>query len=99
MLQLHLYFQSAQNMGTSMVNMSSVLNATKRSFSNIAIVNLAEEQPMSNDQILSANADKRTKPVVYSRVMGYTIPVERFNIGKQGEHRERQFFKETCCSK
>lgn len=49
---------------------------------------------MSNSEILSANADKRTKPVTYSRVMGYTIPVERFNIGKQGEHKERKFFKE-----
>lgn len=49
---------------------------------------------MSTQEILQSNADKRTKPVTYSRVMGYTIPVERFNIGKQGEHKERQYFKE-----
>ena len=51
---------------------------------------------MTKEEILEANKDKRTKPVTYSRVMGYTIPVERFNVGKQGEHKERQFFKEVC---
>jgi anaerobic ribonucleoside-triphosphate reductase len=45
--------------------------------------------------ILSAHSSERTKPIVYSRVMGYTVPVERFNIGKQGEHKERQFFTES----
>ncbi len=49
--------------------------------------------------ILSAHSSERTKPIVYSRVMGYTVPVERFNIGKQGEHKERQFFTESAsCS-
>ena len=52
---------------------------------------------MSNQEILTANASSRTKPVTYSRVMGYTIPVERFNVGKQGEHKERKFFKESNC--
>ena len=46
------------------------------------------------DKILADHASERTKPIVYSRVMGYTVPVERFNIGKQGEHKERKFFKE-----
>ena len=32
---------------------------------------------------------------VWTRVMGYHRPVASFNIGKQGEHRERQFFAET----
>ena len=49
---------------------------------------------MSTQEILQSKESDRTKTVVYSRVMGYTIPVERFNIGKQGEHKERQFFKE-----
>lgn len=49
---------------------------------------------MSNADILKEHATDRTKAVVYSRVMGYTIPVERFNIGKQGEHKERKYFKE-----
>ena len=47
------------------------------------------------NNILAAHASERVKPIVYSRVMGYTVPVERFNIGKQGEHKERKFFKEA----
>ena len=39
---------------------------------------------MSRDEILNANKDKRTKCVVYTRVMGYHRPVESFNIGKIG---------------
>jgi len=31
---------------------------------------------------------------VWTRVMGYHRPVSSFNIGKQGEHNERQFFAE-----
>jgi len=31
---------------------------------------------------------------VWTRVMGYHRPVASFNIGKQGEHQERQFFEE-----
>lgn len=46
--------------------------------------------------ILATHASERTVPIVYSRVMGYTVPVERFNVGKQGEHKERKFFKESC---
>ncbi len=50
---------------------------------------------MSRDEILNANKDKRTKCVVYTRVMGYHRPVESFNIGKIGEHNERVKFCET----
>ncbi len=32
---------------------------------------------------------------VWTRVMGYHRPVASFNIGKQGEHGERQFFRES----
>ncbi|QKF81992.1 anaerobic ribonucleoside-triphosphate reductase [Halarcobacter ebronensis] len=38
--------------------------------------------------------DKRTKCIVYTRVMGYHRPVESFNIGKKGEHRQRVKFIE-----
>lgn len=31
---------------------------------------------------------------VWTRVMGYHRPVASFNVGKQGEHHERQFFAE-----
>lgn len=37
----------------------------------------------------------RTKCMVYTRVMGYHRPVESFNIGKKGEHKERVKFKEA----
>lgn len=35
-----------------------------------------------------------TKTNVWTRVMGYFRPVESFNTGKKGEHRERQHFLE-----
>ena len=37
---------------------------------------------------------KRQKCIVYTRVMGYHRPVESFNIGKTGEHKQRKQFKE-----
>ena len=46
------------------------------------------------EQVLEANAQKRTKCLVYTRVMGYHRPVESFNIGKKGEHRQRTHFAE-----
>lgn len=52
---------------------------------------------MSNAEILKANETKRTKCVVYTRVMGYHRPVESFNLGKQGEHKERVQFCENLC--
>jgi anaerobic ribonucleoside-triphosphate reductase len=48
---------------------------------------------MSKNEILENNAQKRTKCVVYTRVMGYHRPVESFNIGKKGEHKQRTYFK------
>lgn len=37
---------------------------------------------------------KRTRCIVYTRVMGYLRPVESFNIGKIGEHKQRVLFEE-----
>jgi hypothetical protein len=51
-------------------------------------------EKMNNDKILETNKKKRTKCIVYTRVMGYHRPVESFNIGKKGEHQERKFFVE-----
>lgn len=48
-------------------------------------------------EILKQNESKRTKCTVWSRVMGYHRPIESFNIGKKGEHKERMKFKERCC--
>ncbi|TYR32984.1 hypothetical protein FXV77_18270 [Sphingobacterium phlebotomi] len=44
--------------------------------------------------ILQQNQQQRSKCLVYTRVMGYHRPVESFNIGKKGEHRQRTHFKE-----
>jgi len=38
--------------------------------------------------------EKRQKCIVYTRVMGYHRPVESFNIGKIGEHKQRKQFVE-----
>lgn len=53
---------------------------------------------MSREEILKKLETKRTKCMVYTRVMGYHRPVESFNVGKIGEHRERVKFVEhpTC---
>ncbi len=51
------------------------------------------------EALLQSNTDKRTKCLVYTRVMGYHRPVESFNIGKKGERKERTFFVENrCCN-
>lgn len=44
--------------------------------------------------ILEQNLQSRSKCLVYTRVMGYHRPVESFNIGKKGEHRQRTHFRE-----
>ena len=49
---------------------------------------------MNQKKILEELKEKRTKCIVYTRVMGYHRPVESFNIGKKGEHQERKFFLE-----
>ncbi len=50
---------------------------------------------MDRDEILKKIKDKRQKCIVYTRVMGYHRPVESFNIGKTGEHRQRKQFIES----
>lgn len=49
---------------------------------------------LTDQEILEANEDKRTKCTIYTRVMGYHRPVETFNDGKQGEFEERKHFVE-----
>ncbi|MBK9736353.1 MAG: hypothetical protein IPO92_15900 [Saprospiraceae bacterium] len=46
------------------------------------------------DLVLKTILEKRTKCLVYTRVMGYHRPVETFNIGKKGEHKQRTYFKQ-----
>lgn len=49
---------------------------------------------MEKIKLLERNMEKRSKCIVYTRVMGYHRPVESFNIGKKGEHRQRVKFVE-----
>jgi len=49
-----------------------------------------------NEKILAEHNDQRTKCLVFTRVMGYHRPVESFNIGKKGEHRQRLHFRENA---
>jgi anaerobic ribonucleoside-triphosphate reductase len=45
--------------------------------------------------LLLQNESQRNKCLVYTRVMGYHRPVESFNIGKKGEHKQRRHFCES----
>lgn len=49
---------------------------------------------MENYKLPKELESKRTRCIVYTRVMGYHRPVESFNIGKKGEHKQRLQFKE-----
>ena len=49
-------------------------------------------------QTIALKDEERTRCEVWTRVMGYHRPVTSFNKGKQGEHRERQFFVEGRCA-
>jgi anaerobic ribonucleoside-triphosphate reductase len=53
---------------------------------------------MNREAMLKKLESKRTKCIVYTRVMGYHRPVESFNVGKLGEHKERvQFIENVSC--
>lgn len=54
---------------------------------------------MSKNEVLERLNEKRQKCIVYTRVMGYHRPVESFNVGKIGEHKQRKQFIESTCSK
>ena len=48
---------------------------------------------VKSNSILEMHVEKRTKCLVYTRVMGYHRPVESFNKGKKGEHKQRTYFR------
>ena len=50
---------------------------------------------MNKQEVLESNQDKRTRCMIYTRVMGYHRPVESFNIGKKAEHKQRVKFVES----
>lgn len=52
------------------------------------------ETKTRENKLLEQHIEKRTKCLVFTRVMGYHRPVESFNIGKKGEHKERIHFEE-----
>jgi hypothetical protein len=54
--------------------------------------------PAACDDTLTLRDDERQRCEVWTRVMGYHRPVASFNIGKQGEFRERQYFAAPCPS-
>ncbi len=53
---------------------------------------------MTDKEILKKLEKKRTKCVIYTRVMGYHRPTETFNIGKKGEFSQRNHFVESKCN-
>lgn len=53
---------------------------------------------MANENI-ELKDNERTKCEVWTRVMGYHRPVSSFNIGKQGEFKERKYFTEDKARK
>ncbi|MFD2036349.1 anaerobic ribonucleoside-triphosphate reductase [Belliella marina] len=53
-----------------------------------------ETKEPQTENLLAKHERERTKCLVYTRVMGYHRPVESFNIGKKGEHKQRTHFKE-----
>ena len=55
---------------------------------------LAQSEIMQQQEMLLSD-EERQPCEVWTRVMGYHRPVASFNIGKKGEHHERQFFCEA----
>lgn len=41
------------------------------------------------------NQDERTPCEIWCRVMGYHRPINNWNVGKQQEHKDRLYFKES----
>jgi len=58
------------------------------------MITTTQTKTISTNQLLTENNVLRTKCLVYTRVMGYHRPVESFNIGKKGEHKQRISFAE-----
>ncbi|MCU0956030.1 MAG: anaerobic ribonucleoside-triphosphate reductase [Hydrogenophaga sp.] len=59
---------------------------------------LSDNAPVetASTEISLALEDHERQPCeVWTRVMGYHRPVASFNIGKQGEFRQRRHFEET----
>ena len=62
------------------------------------MTNFSDPAPCNESEYLQLRDDERQPCEVWTRVMGYHRPVSSFNVGKQGEHYERQFFAEQRCA-
>lgn len=58
-------------------------------------MNEAAQREIMQQQEMVLSDEERQPCEVWTRVMGYHRPVTSFNIGKKGEHHERQFFREA----
>ncbi|MDP1682380.1 MAG: anaerobic ribonucleoside-triphosphate reductase [Burkholderiales bacterium] len=58
-------------------------------------MNEAAQREIMQQQEMVLSDEERQPCEVWTRVMGYHRPVTSFNIGKKGEHYERQFFREA----
>jgi anaerobic ribonucleoside-triphosphate reductase len=47
---------------------------------------------MNQQAITTLQNHERVRCEIWTRVMGYHRPVSSWNLGKQSEHQERQFF-------
>jgi len=63
---------------------------------NSAIMELQDERTTAADSGMGLSDEERQRCEVWTRVMGYHRPVASFNIGKQGEFRERVHFVEAA---
>jgi ribonucleoside-triphosphate reductase len=91
---LHLYM--SERIGTTEACKSLVKNALthfKLPYITITpVFSVCEEHGYLNgEQINCPKCGNET--LVWTRVMGYHRPVASFNLGKQGEHNERKYFK------
>jgi len=57
------------------------------------MTDLSSQTNLKANEIVLIDAERQPCEV-WTRVMGYHRPVASFNIGKKGEHSERQFFQE-----
>jgi hypothetical protein len=51
-----------------------------------------------HDLIKEIASERRTRCEIWTRVMGYHRPVSAWNSGKQSEHAERLYFRETLAT-
>lgn len=92
---LHLYMNEKISSGEACKKlMKNVISNYKMPYVTVTPVFsvCTEHGYLNGEQEKCPHCGERTK--VWTRVMGYFRPVESFNTGKQGEHKERKHFTE-----